>query len=597
MAVDATTTKMFLQLGLLLFTAVILGKITKKLGLSSVLGYLLAGLFLGPNMLGVVSSSEIQKYLSELGILLLLFYMGLEVSIKKFSKSGIHSLLISPVKSSIGFLLGFLLGKMLGYPFVVSFALGAAFAVSSTAITAQLIIERGWEKDKESHIALGMQILEDIYSVFIIAYLLGATTGVSVGKLVLNSVIFAFVLLAIGPRISKKVLAFFDRFFSKENFVVLATSLLLIVSYGASYIGMSPLIAAFFLGLILSETVHAKRLEMELSTLRNMFVMIFFTSLGVVYHVTFTPTTFLIAIIGLILLIFPVYAVNIVGTLSGLTPRSIAKIQVLMTPLGEFSLFFLSMLQIIDFSDPTVLNYFGISADQASIIPKLSSELLGAFYIIIFVTTAAAAYFSGRLAVLEKLVEKTTPEIVKRMSEVTRKVLSMYGVQDVFLKNPALAALFEKKIQKLIEYLAAVFAAAYLTGYAATEYPESAPIIFAIGMLVIFYPLYAVVRATYAGISKYIGTITAAPKNAQKHAAKGMGYVFLSLVFFVTGVILLAFAEGFEIITLSVVSTAFIITACALMGLGIYETLRATEKIYKTLTTAEENSGGRERRT
>ena len=178
---EAATTDTFFQLGLLLFSAVILGKITKKLGLSSVLGYLLAGLVLGPNVLGVVSSSEIQKYLSELGILLLLFYMGLEVSIKRFSRSGIHSLMISPVKSSIGFLLGFLLGKALGFPFAVSFALGAAFAVSSTAITAQLIIEKGWEKDIEAHIALGMQILEDIYSVFIIAYLLGATTGVPVG--------------------------------------------------------------------------------------------------------------------------------------------------------------------------------------------------------------------------------------------------------------------------------------------------------------------------------------------------------------------------------------------------------------------------------
>jgi len=593
MALDTATTGVFLQLGLLLFSAVILGKITRKMGMSSVLGYLLAGLILGPNMLGIVSSSEIQKYLSELGILLLLFYMGLEVSIKKFSKSGIHSLLISPVKSSIGFLLGFILGEVLGYPFVVSFALGAAFAVSSTAITAQLIIEKKWERDKESHIALGMQILEDIYSVFIIAYLLGATTGVPVGKLVLNSIIFAFILLAIGPRLSKRALTFFDKFVSKENFVVLATSLLLIVSYGASYIGMSPLIAAFFLGLILSETVHAKRLEMELSSLRNIFVMIFFTSLGIVYHVTFSQTTFLVAAIGLALLIIPVYAVNIAGSLGGLTPKSVAKIQVLMTPLGEFSLFFLSMLQMLDFSDPTVLKYFGISAEQASVVPALSSELLGAFYIIIFVTTMIAAHFSNRLDTLEKIVEKTIPGTIKKMAKVSRGVFKICGIQELLLKNPALTALFEKNVQKLLEYLAVIFAAAYLTGYAATEYPENAEVIFAVGMLIIFYPLYSIVRATYAGISRYVGTITSAPKNAQKHAARGIGYVFLSLVFFVAGVIMLAFAEGLGVVTLSVASTAFLATASALMGFGIYKTLKATEKIYKTITTTEKQKRDR----
>lgn len=582
MAVEAATTSMFFQLGLLLFSAVILGKITKRLGLSSVLGYLLAGLILGPNMLGVVSSSEIQKYLSELGMLLLLFYMGLEVSIKKFSKSGIHSLMISPVKSSVGFLLGFLLGKILGYPFAVSFALGAAFAVSSTAITAQLIIEKGWGRDRESHTALGMLILEDIYSVFIIAYLLGATAGISIGKLILNSVVFAFILLAIGPRVSKRVLAFFERFVSSENFAVLATSLLLIVSYGASYIGMSPLIAAFFLGMILSETVHAKRLEMELSSLRNLFVMIFFTSLGVAYHVSFSPTALIVAVAGLVLLRIPVYTVNIVGSLGGLTPKSIAKIHVLMTPIGEFSLFFISMLQMLDFSNPAVLEYFGMTAEQASIVPTLSSELLGAFYIIIFVTTMIAAYFSNRLEVLEKIVEKTTPRIVRMMAEVSRNVFKIYGAHDLLLKNPALTALFEKRVQRLVEYLAVIFAAAYLTGYAATKYPESAGIIFAVGVLVIFYPLYSIVRATYAGIIKYVEAVIGAPRNAQKHAARGIGYVFLSLIFFVAGAVMLAFAEGFGIVTLFVTSIVFLATALILMGTGIYRILKATGVLPKT---------------
>lgn len=578
MAADAATTSMFLQLGILLFSAVILGKITKKLGLSSVFGYLLAGLLLGPNMFGIVSSSEIQKYLSELGMVLLLFYMGLEVSIKKFSKSGIYSLMISPVKSSIGFLLGFTLGKILGFPFAVNFALGAAFAVSSTAITAQLIIEKGWERDKEAHIALGMQILEDIYSVFIIAYLLGATTGVPVGKLVLNSITFAFILLAIGPRLSKRVLRFFDKFVSKENFAVLATSLILIVAYSASYIGMSPLIAAFFLGMILSETVHAKRLEQELASLRNMFVLIFFTSLGVAYHVTFSTTSLLVAAIGLFLLVVPVYSVNIVGTLGGLKPKSIAKIQVLMTPLGEFSLFFLSMLQMLDFTNPNVLKYFGMTAEQAGIVPVLSSELLGAFYIIIFVTTLIAAYFSNRLETLEKVVEKSTPKIIKRVAEVSQSVLQVHAAHDSLLGNPVLGALFEKKVQKLLEYLAVIFAVAYLTGYAATEYPESAGTIFVIGMLVIIYPLYSIVRETYAGISRYVETMINAPKHVQKHTARGIGYMLLSLVFFAAGFVMLAFAEGFEIITLFVTSAAFLAAASALMGVGIYRMLKAAEQ-------------------
>lgn len=577
MTVDAATTSMFFQLGLLLFSAVILGKITKRLGLSSVLGYLLAGLILGPNVLGVVSSSEIQRYLSELGILLLLFYMGLEVSIKRFSRSGIHSLMISPVKSSIGFLLGFMLGKVLGYPFVVSFALGAALAVSSTAITAHLIMEKGWGRDRESHIALGMQILEDIYSVFIIAYLLGAVTGVSIGKLILNSVVFVFVLLAIGPRISKRVLAFFERFVSKENFAVLITSLLLIVSYGAGYVGMSPPIVAFFLGMILSETVQAKRLEVELRSLRNLFVMILFTSLGAVYHVVFSPTAFIMAAVGLALLMIPVYSVNVVGALGGLTPRSIAKIQVLMTPLGEFSLFFLSMLQMLDFSNPAVLEYFGMTADEARLVPKLSSELLGAFYIMIFATTMIAAYFSNRLDVLEKIVEKTTPRIAKRMAEVSRSVFRVYGAHDMLLRNPALAALFEKRIQRLVEYLAVIFAAAYLTGYAATEYPESAGVILAVGMLVIFYPLYSIVRATYAGIGRYVEAMTSTPESARKHATRGIGYMFLSLIFFVSGAIMLAFAGGFGIVTLLIASVAFLAAAFALLGAGIYKTLKATE--------------------
>ncbi len=566
----------FFQLGLLIFISLLLGSMVSAIGIPSVIGYLVTGIALGPQGFGIVTDQTLINYLSELGVLLLLFYMGLEISMKKFSRAGAYAIFLSPIKSGVGFALGFLAAKMLGLPSVVAFAFGAALAVSSTAIISQIILEKHWQDALEAQISMAMLILEDIFSVFVIGYLLGAEGGVSVGKILLNSFIVLFILFAIGHRLSKRLLHFITKYGKPEYFSLYAFAILLLFAYGVSYIGMSPLLGAFFAGMILSETVHAKRIEEELAGFRKLFVVIFFTALGLKYSISFGPLAVKLFLIGLGITLIQRLLLFLFGPFFGLEPSRSAKLAVLMFPLGEFSLFTAAALQAIDVSNPHVLEYFGITSEQAAMIPAASAELMGATFALIVVSTALSGLIFKREESIERALVRLIPKGMISFAQRFSPYFRIFPHVQQRATSPAFAILVEKKTQRIIEYTMVVIAISYLMGYAATEYPHMALPIYIAGYLLAVSPLAGIVMAFYAIMTKYAEEFTSSSGfrlDFKRNLARGMAYIFVGVLLFVFSLISLAVAEGLNVLTFRLFSILLVATSVGLAVYGVYRLL------------------------
>ncbi len=534
----------------------------------------MAGLGLGPYGMSIVTDKVLIDYLSELGVFLLLFYMGLEISLKKFSKAGTYALFLAPIKIGIGFALGFLVMKAFGMPSMVAIVFGAALAVSSTAIISQIIIENHWQEALEAQVALAMLILEDIFSVFVIGYILGAQGDVSVGKIILNSAVVLFILFAIGNRLSRRLLGAIEHFGKPEHFTLYAFALLLIFAYGVSYLGMSPLLGAFFAGMLLSETANAKKIEDELNSLRKLFVIIFFTSLGLKYQISFGPMAWILAGIGL--LVFLVQRVVLLTTAPffGVTPKKAAKLSLLMLPAGEFALFMAATIQKIPLNDPVTLNYFHITAAQASQIVALAPDIMGATFILIVTTTILAGILLRKGDELAESMVKYIPSWLLQLSEQLKPYLTAMSAAQ---KGIVSTKTIEKKTERVVEYTLALIAIAYITGYAMTEYPAHGLQIAIFGFALAAYPLASITMATYAIMYHYAEEITRyspLPAELSRNIAKNLAYVMVGVTTFLVGLLSLAVGQGLSVVTFWAVAALLLTTSVGLAAYGIIQMLK-----------------------
>ena len=534
----------------------------------------MAGLGLGPYGMSIVTDKVLINYLSELGVFLLLFYMGLEISLKKFSKAGTYALFLAPIKIGIGFALGFLVMKALGLPSMVGIVFGAALAVSSTAIISQIIIENHWQEALESQVALAMLILEDIFSVFVIGYILGAQGDVSVGKIILNSAVVLFILFAIGNRLSRRLLDAIERFGKPEHFTLYAFALLLIFAYGVSYLGMSPLLGAFFAGMILSETANAKKIEDELSSLRKLFVIIFFTSLGLKYQISFGPMAWILAGIGLVVFLIQRIVLLITAPFFGVPPKKSAKLSLLLLPAGEFALFMAAAIQKIPLNDPATLEYFHITTAQATQIIALAPDIMGATFILIIVTTILAGVLLRRGDELAEDMVRYIPSWLLQLSERLKPYISAMSAAQ---KGIVGTKTIEKKTERIVEYTLVLIAIAYITGYAMTEYPAHGLQIAIFGFALAAYPLASITMATYAIMYHYAEEITrysTLPGELSRGIAKNLAYVMVGITTFLIGLFSLAVGQGLSVVTFWAVAALLLTASVGLAAYGIVQMLR-----------------------
>lgn len=289
----------FLQLMIILLAARLFGELAARLRAPAVIGELLAGVVVGPSLLGWVPLSEVIKLLAEIGIILLLFEVGLETDLGKLVRTGGRAVLVAVAGFVLPFLLGFALARWgFGLDLVTSLFAGGTLTATSIGITIRALSDLGRKNSLEGQVVLGAAVLDDILGVVLLALLYEFSTGGGVnlanaGKVVLFVVVF----FLIAPALAKLMSLMIRRVDLSSDIpgLIPATivSLVLFFAWLAHALGVPELLGGFAAGLALSrrfflpfgialkaDPEFAHRIESQMQPIVHLFTPIFFVTVG-----------------------------------------------------------------------------------------------------------------------------------------------------------------------------------------------------------------------------------------------------------------------------------------------------------------------------
>lgn len=283
-ALDAP--QFFGTLAAMLGAAKLGGALAQRIGQPAVLGELVFGILLGPSLLGWVhADQETFHLLSELGVFVLLFAIGLETDLKALIKVGGASSLVAVVGVVLPFLLGFLICRALGLAMIPSIVAGAASTATSVGITARVLSELGHLQARESRIILGAAVLDDILGLIILTVVsqLAAGGEVTVADMLKTTgLAFAFLIatLLLGGLVIPRLFRLLEKFERPGTVTILAVMLALGLAWLADKSGSAVIIGAFAAGTLLAKTGQAREIEHGVTQLGHFFVPIFFVAVG-----------------------------------------------------------------------------------------------------------------------------------------------------------------------------------------------------------------------------------------------------------------------------------------------------------------------------
>ncbi len=286
-----------MDLAVIMFVAAIMMAITYKLKQPMVIGYILAGMIIGPYTLpfSLVSSVETINLMAELGIIMLLFGVGLEFPIAKLRSIGRVSLIVALCEALGTLMIVFFTAQTLSFSFFDSMFLALALSITSTVVTVRVFEELNLIKDRSSLLVLGITIVEDILAITILAVLQSvAAAGENlsiVGITISISIVAAFIgsIFIVGSRFMPKII---DKA-SKTNDYALLLIVILGMAFGLSFIasgfGLSVATGAFLAGVLVAESNSAAIARIITTPLRDMFAAIFFISIGALMDISLIP--------------------------------------------------------------------------------------------------------------------------------------------------------------------------------------------------------------------------------------------------------------------------------------------------------------------
>jgi Kef-type K+ transport system membrane component KefB len=357
------------------------GELAVRVNLPAVLGELVMGVVVGVSGLHLLGgTSEVVKVLSEIGVILLLFEIGLESDLQELLKVGALAAIVACVGVAAPFALGTIgLIVFFGVPVLPAVFAGAALTATSIGITARILADLGRLNTTEGQVIIGAAILDDILGIIILAVVLGITQKgtVSAFDLAYTVVIatgFLVVAIVVGRLFAPFFVKIVNRLRTRGDLLVSALVFAFGLAYIASIIGSEAILGSFAAGLVLAETDKREELERKIKPVADTFVPVFFVSVGATTNLAvlnpFNPQTQAGFAITLFLLVAAILGKVITGfVLRTKVPINRLAIGFGMIPRGEVGLIF---------------------AGQGSQVPGLSPAVLTAIVIVVIVTTFMA---------------------------------------------------------------------------------------------------------------------------------------------------------------------------------------------------------------
>ena len=336
-------TTFLLEVGIAVAAALLVSLLFYRLGLPMIVGQLVAGMLVGPFGLGLIRDTTAIDFLATLGIILLLFVVGLELDPRKFGKVGSRVLILSTVEFLTAFAVSILSALFAGWDLGTALFLGSVLGLSSTAIVAKLILDRFPGHDENFTSLMMVMVVEDVIAVFLLFLtpeLAGGRQVQALGLLFIASKGF-FLFLAsfgfgryLGPRLINKV--------SQYELEIGEVAFLLALSFGflfgvlSDYLGFSPAIGALLVGFFMP-VKQSRYVREKILPLKDAFIVFFFLSMGTLID---TSSALSLGVPLLIILAGAVLGKLAGGFLGARLARIGRPILVgsILVPRGEFSL-------------------------------------------------------------------------------------------------------------------------------------------------------------------------------------------------------------------------------------------------------------------
>lgn len=331
-----------LDLGVAVAVALLFGAIAVRLRQPAIVGYLLAGVAIGPFTPGYVSDAAEIAALAEVGIILLLFALGVEFSIRDLARVQRVALPGALVQVAVVAGVGTVAALGFGFPFVGGLVIGAALSISSTVVVLKVLVDRGQLDALHGRTAIGWMVVQDLLTILFIALLPPLAGDDLVGPFLfaaLRTAAFLGVAYLVGTRVLPWILRTISRLGSPELFllVVFATALLTAFISSALF-GLSLALGAFVAGLIVSESEVSHQAAGEITPFRDLFAVLFFVSVGMLVDpgalVADLPA---LAVLALVAIGSKATVSILLGRSLGLPGRSAILLGATIAQVGEFS--------------------------------------------------------------------------------------------------------------------------------------------------------------------------------------------------------------------------------------------------------------------
>jgi monovalent cation:H+ antiporter-2, CPA2 family len=342
-------------IALALSVALLFGLIARRLGLSPIVGYLIAGVLIGPYTPGVVGDAKIAAELAEIGVILLMFGVGLHFSLKDLL--AVRSIAVPGAlgQSAAATLACTALAVALGWTWQTGLILGIAVSVASTVVLLRALMDHGGVDTPEGHAAVGWLIVEDIITVLVLVLLppLAATGGnggglwQTIGIAVLKLALLTAIMMLAGARFIPWLLLRVARLRSRELFTLTVLVMAICVAT-ISYVafGASMALGAFLGGMVVGQSKVSDQAAADVLPMRNAFAVLFFVAVGMLfdYRAVLESPMLMLGVLGIILLVKPLAALAIV-IIGGHSLKTALTVAGGLAQIGEFSFILGDMAQ------------------------------------------------------------------------------------------------------------------------------------------------------------------------------------------------------------------------------------------------------------
>jgi CPA2 family monovalent cation:H+ antiporter-2 len=338
------STVIFRDITMIFASALILGLIASRFRQPLILGYVFAGLLLSPFTPGLrVHDVHAFEVMAEVGVILLMFSIGIEFSIPELLKLKWIALIGAPAGIALSIALGAGIGMILGWPLLQGIAVGCIISVASTMVLMRLLMDRGELASEHGRIMITLTLVEDL-AVVILTVLLpsfGSSHGAGYGQVLWRigrALLLLIPVILAGWKIVPRLLVRVEKVCNDELSLLLALTVCLVIAAITEAIGLSPALGAFVGGMLLGSSDYAHKLAAHILPIRDAFVALFFVTIGMLID----PSTWisnwrLVAVIVLLILVGKFAVWFAILRLFRYPAQTALRVGIGLTQIGEFS--------------------------------------------------------------------------------------------------------------------------------------------------------------------------------------------------------------------------------------------------------------------